>query len=102
MDNPFITYWYFHIPNYLLAILMYMTLGRFILAFFFLPDSKNVIWRAFVRITDPPLGLVRVVTPKMVPDMMLLLFSFFWLFLARIAFTIILAANDLLPEVPGA
>ena len=33
--NPLQTEWFFHVPNYVLAILMYMVLGRFILSFFF-------------------------------------------------------------------
>ena len=49
--NPLIQYWYFHIPNLVLAAVMYTLLGRLILSFFVPPDWKNYIWRAFVKIT---------------------------------------------------
>lgn len=97
--NPLLQYWYFHVPNYLLAIAMYMALGRFVLSFFFPPDSTNVIFRAFVTLTEPVVRIVRVVTPILVPHMLVLLFSFFWVFVARIVFYMFMAANGLTPPL---
>ncbi|MCB1436665.1 MAG: YggT family protein [Rhodobiaceae bacterium] len=85
MTNPILEYWYFHLPNYLLAVLMYTLLGRFLLSFLFAPGSTNYIWRTFVRMTDPVVRLFAVITPKTVPWLLTILFSFLWLFVIRIA-----------------
>jgi uncharacterized protein YggT (Ycf19 family) len=58
-----LSYWYFHLPNFILAALIYTLLGRVVLALFIEPDSKNYIWRFFCRITDPIVGAVAIVTP---------------------------------------
>jgi len=42
---PILTYWYFHLPNFVLAALMYTLLGRALLSLFLDPDSSNYIWR---------------------------------------------------------
>ena len=77
MDAPvqFFEYWYFHVPNYLLAALMYSLVARFILSFAFAADSRNYIFRAFVRLTDPVLAIVRPITPRAVPPPVMVLFS---------------------------
>jgi hypothetical protein len=31
-SNPLLTYWYFHLPNFILAVLMYTLLGRALLS----------------------------------------------------------------------
>ena len=57
-------YWYYHLPNFVLAALMYTLLGRVLLSLFVEPDSSNYIWRFFCRITDPVVAIVALVTPK--------------------------------------
>ena len=59
-----LTYWYFHLPNFILAALMYTLLGRALLGLIVGPDSSNYIWRFFCRFTDPVVAAVAVVTPK--------------------------------------
>ncbi|MEJ8570990.1 hypothetical protein [Microbaculum marinum] len=76
------------LPNYLLAALMYTLLGRFILTFVFAPESRNYIFRAFVRLTDPVLALVRLVTPAAVPHLVLLVFAAIWMLVLRILFIV--------------
>ena len=51
--SALLTYWYFHLPNFLLAALMYTLLGRAMLGLIVEPNSQNYIWRFFCRITDP-------------------------------------------------
>ena len=97
--NPLLQYWYFHLPNFILAAVMYSLLGRIILSFFAPPDWKNYIWRAFVRITDPVARLVRQITPAVLPNLLVLVFAFFWLMAARLAFLALLASLNLLPTV---
>ena len=79
-----LTYWYFHLPNFVLAALMYTLLGRAILGLFVDADSPNYIWRFFCRITDPVVAAVSVVTPKAVAPIVLWLFGFVWLFWLRV------------------
>ena len=97
--NPLFQYWYFHLPNFFIAGVMYSMLGRIILSFFAPPDWKNYIWRAFVRITDPVVRLVRLITPAVFPDFLVLVFAFFWLMAARLALLALLASLNLLPTI---
>ena len=63
---PVLTFWYFHLPNFILAALMYTLLGRALLGLIVAPDSSNYIWRFFCRITDPFLALIAPLTPRAV------------------------------------
>lgn len=99
--NPVIDYWYFHIPNYALAIAMYTLLGRLVLSFFFPPDAPNYIWRAFVALTDPILVAVRWVTPRSVLPPVLILFAFIWTAAVRHALSVVLTINGLMPNLPA-
>ena len=81
---PLLTFWYFHLPNYVLAVLMYTLLGRVLLGLIVEPDSQNYIWRFFCRITDPVVALVSLVTPKAAIPVVVWLFGVVWLFWLRI------------------
>ena len=81
---PILTYWYYHLPNFVLAALMYTLLGRVLLSLFLDPDSSNYIWRFFCRITDPFVALVAAVTPKAAAPVVVWLFGFVWLFWLRV------------------
>lgn len=94
-----IQYWYFHLPNFVLAAVMYTLLGRLILTFFVPPDWKNYIWRAFVRITDPAVWLTRIVTPQVLPHLVVLVFAILWVMLLRIALFVVLGSLGLLPTI---
>jgi len=83
VSDSFWSLWYFQIPNYIVAVLMYSMIGRFILSFLFLPDSRNYIFRAFVRLTNPVVAVVRAITPLAVPPRIVLLFSVLWLLVLR-------------------
>ena len=99
MANPFWQYWYFHIPNYLLAALMYTLLGRFLLGLFVPPDWDNYIWRFFRRLTDPVLAAVAVITPRfMLPGLMPLV-AVFWLIVLRLAYWVLLVQLGLAPPL---
>ena len=97
----FYEYWYFHIPNYVLAVLMYSLLGRFLLSIVFPADSKNYIFRAFVRLTEPVVAAVRFVTPRAVPALVTVLFAATWLLMLRFALLAGFAAAGLAPKVAG-
>lgn len=99
MSGHFIDYWYFHLPNYVMAALMYTLLGRFLLTFFIPATSTNYIWRAFVRLSNPVIAVFAFITPKTVPPLVTILFAVLWLFVIRIAFLRVLAEQGLAPGV---
>lgn len=78
------TYWYFQLPNFVLAALMYTLLGRALLGLIVQPDSSNYIWRFFCRITDPVVAVFALLTPKAVAPVVLWLFGVVWLFWLRV------------------
>ena len=96
---PYLSLWYFHLPNFVLAALMYTLLGRVLLGFFLEPDSANYIWRFFCRITDPVVGVVALVTPKATAPVVLWLFGFVWLFWMRVLLLNVFLALGLIPKV---
>ena len=101
--NDFWSYWYFHIPNFLLAALMYTLLGRLILGLFVREDWDNYIWRFFKTVTDPFVKLVRYVTPEMIGHPVVLLFGVLWLLTVRFVYLAALINLGLGPvATPGA
>jgi hypothetical protein len=96
---PIWGYLYFHLPNFILAVVMYSMLGRAVLGLFVEHDSRNYIWRAFCAITDPFLKLFALVTPKATAPVVLWLFGFVWLFWLRVILLVIVLQLGLLPKV---
>lgn len=96
------TYWYFHLPNFILAALMYTMLGRFLLGLMVDADSPNYIWRFFCRFTDPVITVLSTVTPKVTAPALLWLFGFVWLFWLRVVFHYTLLLLNLAPRFGGA
>ena len=85
MDSrSLITHWYFHLPNFVLAALMYTMLARVVLGLFMQPDSPNYIWRFFCRVTDPVVAVIALITPKAVVPVVMWLFGVVWLFWLRV------------------
>ena len=83
-SSSLLVYWYFHLPNYVLAVLMYTLLGRALLALIVEPHSSNYIWRFFCRLTDPVVAAVALVTPRAAPPVVIWLFGVVWLFWLRV------------------
>jgi YggT family protein len=81
---PILSLWYFHLPNFILAALMYTLLGRALLGLIVGPDSRNYIWRFFCRLTDPVVTAVAAVTPKVAAPVIVWLFAVVWLFWLRV------------------
>ena len=100
--GPFWDYWYFHLPNYALAALMWTTLGRFVLGLFVPLDWDNYIWRMFRRLTDPILTATGWITPRFVPYTLLPPIAVFWIIVLRFAFFILMFKLGLNPPaLPG-
>jgi uncharacterized protein YggT (Ycf19 family) len=98
ISSSFLTHWYFHLPNFILAALMYTLLGRAILGLIVDPNSSNYIWRFFCRITDPVVAVVATVTPKAAAPVVIWLFGFVWLFWLRVGFLILFTMYGLVPR----
>jgi len=101
ISSSIATYWYYHLPNFALAALMYTMLGRVLLGLFVPPDSSNYIWRFFCRITDPVVGVVAAITPRAAAPVLVWLFAFVWLFWLRVALVFAYARLGLLPSLGG-
>jgi len=99
--STFIAHWYFHLPNFILAALMYTLLGRVLLGLIVGQDSKNYIWVFFCRITDPVVNAISVVTPKAVVPVIVWLFGVVWLFWLRVGLLILFAAIGAVPQSGG-
>jgi YggT family protein len=95
----FLDYWYYFVPDYALAVVMYTILGRMALSLFLEPDSPNYIWRFFCRVSDPAVALFARVTPKATAQIVLWGFSFVWLFWLRFALRTLYTAAGLLPPM---
>ncbi len=96
--NNFLAYWYYTIPNFALAAVMYTIIGRVLLSMFFDPDSKNYIVRFFIRVTDPFINFFAGVTPKATAPVVLWLFTFVWLFWIRVVMLYAFLLLGLLPR----
>src|SRR2546428_12057570 len=80
------SYWYFHFPNYVFAVLFWTLIGRFMFAMFLPPDSPNYIYRWFRRLTDWLMRLVAYITPSIVPPLALAPIAAYWGAMARVVF----------------
>ena len=95
----FITYWYFFLPAYALAALMYTFLGRLILSIVFREPEDNYIYKGFVWFTEPVLRVVRFITPASVNPRVVLIFAALWMLVARILFQAVMFELDLAPRI---
>ena len=82
----------FQLVNFVLAALMYTLAGRLLLGLFLGPGSPNFIMRFFVMLTEPVVRIVAVVTPRAVPEGLIVAFTFVWTFFARVALFLLFAA----------
>lgn len=86
----FWSYWYFHIPNFVLAAVMYTLIGRLVLGFFVPENWDNYIWRFFRLITDPFVKVVRFVTPQLLSHSIVIVFAVLWTMAIRLVFLVTL------------
>ncbi|NJR13713.1 MAG: YggT family protein [Phyllobacteriaceae bacterium] len=94
--NSFWSNLHFHVPNFILAALMYTTMGRLALSAFVPEDWDNYIYRSFVRLTDPVVKIVRAITPLVLTKPVVLIFTILWLLALRFAFTVFMLNLGLL------
>lgn len=89
----------FQIPNLVIAMAMYSILARFVLSLFMRPDQ--VLLGVFIQITQPVLAPVRAITPRIVPEPLIYVFCFLWLFSMRIVLYIVMRMYGLVPSLAG-
>jgi uncharacterized protein YggT (Ycf19 family) len=75
---------YFDIPDFVLITLMCLVVGRLLLPIF-VRDRDHPVARVVQVVTVPVVAPVRAITPRIVPDRLVLIFTVVWLFAARIA-----------------
>lgn len=92
-------FWTFQVPNLLIAMAMYSVVARFVLSLFM--TSDQVLLRVFEQITDPVLVPVRALTPAIVPERVIYIFAFIWLFVLRILLYVVTRMYGLAPSIVG-
>lgn len=93
------SYWYFHLPNYAMAVLFYTMFGRLMLGFFVPPNTTNYIYRWFCRLTDWVLRPVAFITPSYMPAILLPPIAAFWIAMVRVAYFMLLYSAGLMPRM---
>jgi hypothetical protein len=99
VTSPILDYWYFHLPNFVLAALMYTLLGRALLGLIVDTDSSSFIWRSLCRITEPVVAAAAWVTPKAAAPVVVWLFAVVWLFWLRVGLLHLFLALGVGPRV---
>lgn len=95
--SSFWAHWYFHIPNFLLAAVMYTLIGRLVLGLFVPENWDNYIWRFFKMVTDPFLRAVSLITPRILPHAVVAVFGVLWLMALRVVYLVTLTNLGLGP-----
>ena len=95
--NEFWPYWYFHLPNFVLAALMYTLMGRLLLGLFVPENWDNYIWRFFKAATDPVVRVVRYITPDVLTHIVVMVFGVLWLMALRLVLFVALFNLGLMP-----
>jgi uncharacterized membrane protein len=82
MPSASLSYWYFHGPGLLLAVLIYLLLAR--LALSPLLREDHTVMRVLTAVTNPVVRTVGAITPRVVPSGLVVVFAIMWLLSARI------------------
>jgi uncharacterized protein YggT (Ycf19 family) len=79
-------HWYFHVPNLILAALMYLMATYFVLmlAFGWTQHAQGAFLRVFHGIVNPVLRSVRFITPRIVPNGIIPVLAVVWLAALRV------------------
>jgi YggT family protein len=99
VEPIYVDYWFYFLPDWALACVMWTCFGRFLLSLFVAPASTNYIWRFFCRITDPAMALTGRITPGFVHPAFMPLVAAFWVFVARYLFWMVMYNLQLAPRL---
>lgn len=95
--ESFFAHWYFHLPNLVMAALIYSLIGRYLLELFFAKKPDAVILKVFRQVTQPVVGAVRAVTPLVVPDGLVVVLAIVWLMALRMFLYLTIIAAGVKP-----
>lgn len=95
--ESFFAHWYFHLPNLVMAALIYSLIGRYLLELFFAKKPDAVILKVFRQVTQPVVGAVRAVTPLVVPDGLVVILAIVWLMALRMFLYLTIIAAGVKP-----
>jgi YggT family protein len=87
--------WYYHLPDLILAVLIYLLIARLVLAPVWRTHGGMAPLRALGVITGPVLAGVAAITPKVVPLPLVIVFAMLWLLAARLALFIAVTARGI-------
>jgi uncharacterized protein YggT (Ycf19 family) len=99
--QSFFEHWYFHVPNLLMAAMIYSLIGRYVLELFLAKKPDAVILNVFRTITDPVVRLVRLITPRIAPDGLVVVFAICWLMAGRMFWFLTCVAAGMRPSIGG-
>jgi hypothetical protein len=91
LDESFFTYWYLNLPSLVLAVFIYLLIGRLGLSLLLRPERP--VMRALAVVTDPVVRTVGAITPRAVPSPLVIVFAIMWLLSARIVLHQMLVAR---------
>lgn len=97
--QSFFAHWYFHVPNLLMAAMIYTLIGRYLLEIFLSRKPDAVILRVFRTVTNPVVRLVRGITPLIVPDGLVVVFAICWLMAGRMFWFLTCVAAGMRPNI---
>jgi len=84
--DALLEHWYFHVPNLILAALMYLMALYFVLmlAFGWTMHAQGAFLRVFHTAVNPVLRTVRFLTPRIVPNGLVPVLAIVWLAAFRV------------------
>lgn len=92
----------YHVPAFLMAVLLYAALARGLIGLVLAEDSPNILWQGLRRRTGWLMCLTRMVTPAMIGPAWLPFCAVFWLGFARAAFYVAMVQAGMGPlGAPG-
>jgi YggT family protein len=91
----FLAHWYYHVPDVILAMLIYLLIARLALGLIMRADRGRLVVSALDRITDPVLAGVGAITPRIVPLPLVIVIAVVWLAALRLALFIAVTAKGI-------
>ncbi|HYE51501.1 MAG TPA: hypothetical protein VEB20_18015 [Azospirillaceae bacterium] len=85
--------------TYLLAAVGWTCFGRFLLAFLMGPDSPNYIMRGFRLVTEWAVRGAALITPRIVPPLLLLPVAGLWVFTLRFLLATMMLQAGMVPSL---
>ncbi|MGE0699886.1 MAG: hypothetical protein AB7O57_12395 [Hyphomicrobiaceae bacterium] len=97
--ESFLAHWYFHVPNLAMAALIYTLIGRYVLELLLASRPDAVMLKVVRSITRPVVAIVRFLTPRVVPDGIVVILAICWLMAARMLWFLTCVAAGMRPNI---